>query len=115
MAQTPLLNVVQVSTAGGKPFPPHAVRPDWECFCLASGSGGRVQRVSLLRITSTDDVPDPPVMIIPSAERRILMEENEILSSTNNTDASYWWFEITHVHVDRAVNVFLPRPTGWRG
>ena len=117
MAQTPLLNVVQVSTAGGKPFPPQAVRPDWECFCLASGSGGRVQRLLLLRMTSTDvpAVSSPPVMIIASAERRILMEENKILSSTNNNDASYGWkFEITLVHVDRAMNVFLPRPTGWR-
>ena len=46
-----------------------------------------MQRVSLLRMTSNTDVAAvsfPPVMIIPSAERRILMEENEILSSTNN-------------------------------
>ena len=77
-----------------------------------------MQRVSLLRMTSNTDVAAvsfPPVMIIPSAERRILMEENEILSSTNNNDASYGWkFEITQVHVDRAMNVFLPRPTGGR-
>ena len=113
MAQAPLLNVVQVS-AVGETFPPQAVRPDWECFCLASGSGGRVQRVSLLRMTSTDvpAVSFPPVMIIPSAESRILMEENEILSSTNNNNG--WKFEITPVHVDRAMNVFLPRATGGR-
>ena len=44
------------------------------------------------------------------------MEENKILSSTNNNDASYGWkFEITLVHVDRAMNVFLPRATGGRG
>ena len=86
MAQAPPLNVVQVSRA--EPSPPQAVRPDWEWRYLPSGSGGRVQRLPLLRSTSTDVIPalppPPPVMIIPSAERRILMEENEILSSTNN-------------------------------
>jgi len=49
--------------------PPQAVRPDWEWRYLASGSGGRVQRVPLLRMTSTDvaAVSFPPVMIIPSS------------------------------------------------
>ena len=89
MAQAPLLNVVQVSGAG-ETCPPQAVRPDWEWRYLPSGSGGRVQSVLLVRITSTDVIPalppPPPVMIIPSAENKILME-NKILSSTN-TDAS---------------------------
>ena len=89
MAQAPLLSVVQVSRAG-EPCPPQAVRPDWEWRYLPSGSGGRVQSVLLVRITSTDVIPalppPPPVMIIPSAENKILME-NKILSSTN-TDAS---------------------------
>ena len=90
MAQTPLLNVVQVSCAV-ESCPPQAVRPDWEWRFLAPGSEGRVQRVPLLRITSSTDVipalpPPPPVMIIPSAENKILME-NKISSSTN-TDAS---------------------------
>ena len=88
MAQAPLLNVVQVPPVGETP--PQAVRPDWEWRYLASGSGGRVQRVPLLRMTSTDvpaPPPAPPVMIIPSAERMILMEKNKILSSTK-VDAS---------------------------
>ena len=89
MAQAPLLNVVQVS-AVGESSPPQAVSPDWVWRCLRSGSGGRVQSVLLLRITSTDVLPalppPPPVMIIPSAENKILME-NKISSSTN-TDAS---------------------------
>ena len=89
MAQAPLLSVVQVSGAG-ETCPPQAVRPDWEWRYLPSGSGGRVQSVLLVRITSTDVIPalppPPPVMIIPSAENKILME-NKISSSTN-TDAS---------------------------
>ena len=83
-----MLSVVQVPPVGETP--PQAVRPDWEWPRLPSGRGGRVQRVPLLRITSADvpaPPPEPPVMIIPSAERMILMEKNKILSSTN-TDAS---------------------------
>ena len=91
MAQAPLLNVVQVSCAV-ESCPPQAVRPDWEWRFLAPGSEGKVQRVPLLRITSTElpaSIPPPPVTIIPpaAAESRILMK-NRILSSTNNTDAS---------------------------
>ena len=66
------MSVVQVPRAESDP--PQAVRPDWEWRYLASGSGGRVQRVPLLRMTSTDvaAVSFPPVMIIPSKENKNL-------------------------------------------
>ena len=68
MAQAPLLNVTQVSSA--EPSPPQAMRPDWEWWLLASGSEGREQMVPLLRRTSTDAAPAPvpPVKSIPSIQ-----------------------------------------------